>query len=69
MSCYRHGDRTRAGATPCWPNDTSVWDCLLTSASLPVVKHDIHDITVDRIYRDGIMFVPENIHVPLTKDF
>lgn len=54
LFCYRHGDRTRAGATPCWPNDSAVWDCLLTSASIPVVKHDTHDITVDRIYRDGL---------------
>ena len=38
---------------PCWPNDTAEWDCLLTSASLPIVKHDTHGITVDRIYRDG----------------
>ena len=52
----RHGDRTRAEAAPCWANDTAVWDCLLTSASLPVIKHDIHDITVDRIYRDGRYF-------------
>ncbi|KAJ7383116.1 hypothetical protein OS493_030647 [Desmophyllum pertusum] len=51
----RHGDRTRAGMAPCWANDTAVWDCLLTSASLPVVKHDIHDITVDRVYRDVYM--------------
>lgn len=51
----RHGDRTRANAAPCWANDTAVWDCLLTSASLPVIKHDIHDITVDRIYRDVYM--------------
>ncbi|XP_078357656.1 counting factor 60-like isoform X2 [Oculina patagonica] len=51
----RHGDRTQAGMTPCWPNDTAEWDCLLTSASLPVVKHDTHDITVDRVYRDVYM--------------
>lgn len=51
----RHGDRTRANAAPCWANDTAVWDCMLTSASLPVIKHDIHDITVDRIYRDVYM--------------
>lgn len=67
--CFRHGDRTRAGATPCWPNDTAVWDCLLTSASLPVVKHDTHDITVDRIYRDGVMFCSRKYPYPSDKRF
>ena len=51
---FRHGDRTRAGAAPCWDNDTAEWDCLLSSASIPVIKHDVHDITVSRVYRDGI---------------
>ena len=51
---FRHGDRTRAGAPPCWDNDTAQWDCLLSSASIPVIKHDIHDITVSRLYRDGM---------------
>lgn len=50
---HRHGDRTRAGASPCWDNDTAEWDCLLSSASIPTIKHDTHDIEVLRIYRDG----------------
>ncbi|XP_074614562.1 counting factor 60-like [Acropora palmata] len=51
----RHGDRTRAFSAPCWDNDNATWDCLLSSASIPVIKHDIHDITVNRIYRDVYM--------------
>ena len=50
---HRHGDRTRAGASPCWDNDTAEWDCLLSSASIPTIKHDTHDIEVARVYRDG----------------
>lgn len=51
----RHGDRTRAFPAPCWDNDTATWDCLLSSASIPVIKHDIHDIVVSRVYRDVYM--------------
>ena len=50
---HRHGDRTRAAASPCWDNDTAEWDCLLSSASIPTIKHDTHDIEVSRVYRDG----------------
>ena len=50
---HRHGDRTRAGASPCWDNDTAEWDCLLSSASIPTIKHDTHDIEVACVYRDG----------------
>ena len=50
---HRHGDRTRALASPCWDNDTAEWDCLLSSASIPTIKHDTHDIEVSRVYRDG----------------
>ena len=53
----RHGDRTRAFSAPCWDNDNATWDCLLSSASIPVIKHDIHDITVNRIYRDGTVMI------------
>lgn len=54
----RHGDRTRVFSAPCWDNDNATWDCLLSSASIPVIKHDIHDITVSRLYRDGIYLCP-----------
>ncbi|XP_032220506.2 counting factor 60 [Nematostella vectensis] len=48
----RHGDRVRAGYHgPCWDGDKAIWDCTLTSASLPAIKHDSHYIVVDRIYR------------------
>ncbi|XP_031564393.1 counting factor 60-like [Actinia tenebrosa] len=52
----RHGDRTRAGYSgPCWDNDEAVWDCLLTSSSLPAIKHDQHFQTIDRVYRKVYM--------------
>ncbi|CAH3125508.1 unnamed protein product [Porites lobata] len=58
----RHGDRTRAGASPCWDNDTAEWDCLLSSASIPTIKHDTHDIEVARVYRDAYMAGRNIIH-------
>ena len=52
LTYCRHGDRFQASAPQCWHSEVK-WDCTLTSASFPIVKHDQHVLTVDRVYRKG----------------
>lgn len=47
----RHGDRIMVDPTPCWKNDTAVWDCLLTEAVIPTINRDQHYLRVERLYR------------------
>eukprot|EP01134_Creolimax_fragrantissima_P002506 CFRG2506T1 len=47
---HRHGDRTPYAADNCWPHDTAVWECDLTTASV-VVTRDEKKIPVSRLFK------------------
>lgn len=52
---FRHGDRTIAGQSPCWPNDSAVWNCSLTDTSIPNESRTSSTSGVDRLYRKVYM--------------
>lgn len=52
---FRHGDRTIAGSTPCWPNDTAVYKCTLTDTSIPNQSRTSTTTNVNRLYRKVYM--------------
>lgn len=47
----RHGDRTPWTGDHCWPQDSSVWDCYLTNAEVPMYSLSQYGRVLPRLYR------------------
>lgn len=56
----RHGDRMIAEGDSCWPNDTAVFTCDLTSTSVPNLDLDQTMTNVQRLYRKNFVFGEED---------
>lgn len=55
---HRHGDRTPWTGSHCWPKDSSIWDCYLDSAEIPMYSDSQYGRIVPRVYRKGQYLVP-----------
>lgn len=58
----RHGDRTPWTGDLCWPNDSSVWNCTLSHAEVPMYADDMYGKIVPRVYRKRFLFGDETLN-------